>query len=57
MEDKEFITTDTNETRCLCVPHWFIAETEQLRCWELVKLDLNHIIPSKEKIFSKLYES
>ncbi|KAF0771100.1 cAMP-dependent protein kinase type II-alpha regulatory subunit-like [Aphis craccivora] len=35
MEDKEFITTDTNETRCLCVPHWFMAETEQLRCWEL----------------------
>ncbi|KAE9545669.1 hypothetical protein AGLY_001212 [Aphis glycines] len=57
MEDKEFITTDTNETRCLCVPHWFMAETEQLRCWELVKLDLNHIIPSKEKIFSKLYGS
>lgn len=57
MEDKEFITTDTNETRCLCVPHWFMAETEQLRCWELVKLDLNYIIPSKEKIFLKLYGS
>lgn len=57
MADKEFITTDIKETKCLCVPHWFMAETEKLKCWEFVKLDLNHIIPSKDQVFSKLYRS
>ncbi|XP_026811220.1 uncharacterized protein LOC113552561 [Rhopalosiphum maidis] len=57
IEDKEFITTDINQTRCLCVPHWFMAETEKLKCWEMVKLDLNHIIPTKEKIFLKLWRT
>ncbi|XP_025192392.1 cAMP-dependent protein kinase type II-alpha regulatory subunit-like [Melanaphis sacchari] len=57
IEDKEFITTDINVTKCLCVPHWFMGETEKLKCWELVKLDLNHIIPSKNKVFLKLYGS
>jgi len=57
MTDKEFMTTDINETKCLCVPHWFMAETEKLKCWEFVKLDLNHIIPSKDQVFLKLYRS
>eukprot|EP00102_Acyrthosiphon_pisum_P020878 XP_016658088.1 PREDICTED: uncharacterized protein LOC100575934 isoform X2 [Acyrthosiphon pisum] len=55
--DKEFMTTNVNETKCLCVPHWFMAETQKLKCWEFVKLDLNHIIPSKDQVFSKLYRS
>ncbi|KAL4143177.1 hypothetical protein QTP88_005537 [Uroleucon formosanum] len=47
--DNEFMTTNINETKCLCVPHWFMAETEKLKCWEFVKLDLNHIILSKDQ--------
>ncbi|XP_060864846.1 uncharacterized protein LOC132941015 [Metopolophium dirhodum] len=55
--DKEFMTSNIDETKCLCVPHWFMTETEKLKCWEFVKLDLNHIIPSKDQVFSKLYRS
>ncbi|CAI6373928.1 unnamed protein product [Macrosiphum euphorbiae] len=55
VKDKEFMTTHIAETKCLCVPLWFMAETQKLKCWELVKLDLNSIIPSKNQVFSKLY--
>lgn len=53
MEDKEFTAVE-NETKCLCVPHWYMHDTEKLKCWEFLKLHLNHINPSKSEIFSKI---
>lgn len=49
MDNKEFMST--KETKCLCVPHWFLKQTEKLRNWTFVKLDLNNIIPDKEDMF------
>lgn len=51
MENKEFMST--KKTKCLCVPHWFLKKTEKLKNWEFIKLDLNNIIPDREKVFQR----
>lgn len=50
MEDKEFIAVANKQTICLCVPQWFINKTEKLKIWKFLKLDINYIVPNKDKV-------
>lgn len=49
MEDKEFMANE--DTKCLCVPHWFMTKTEKLKNWTFAKRDLNRIIPNMDDVF------
>lgn len=51
MEDKEFMAIDIMQTKCLCVPLWFINKTEKLKNLTFLRLDLNRIVPDKNKVF------
>lgn len=47
---------DIKETKCLCVPHWFMEKTEKLKNWTLLRLylDVSHIIPSRDEVFKQI---
>lgn len=47
---------DIKETKCLCVPHWFMEKTEKLKNWTLLRLylDVSHIIPDRDEVFKQI---
>lgn len=50
MSDKELMAI-TNDSKCLCVPQWFLMKTDELKNWTFLKLDLSNIIPDKNEAF------
>lgn len=55
MKNKEFIASDIKETKCLCVPHWYMKKTEKLKNWTFVRFDLEQsIFQTITKGFKKL---
>ncbi|XP_050520487.1 cGMP-dependent protein kinase [Daktulosphaira vitifoliae] len=49
--NKDFIADKQTLVKCLCVPKWYMYETEILKWWERTRIDIEHVVPNTNVVF------